>query len=335
MATIEKYETKAGATLYAVRYRKPDNRQTWKRGFTRKRDAQAFAATVETSKLRGEYIAPTLGRVTVGALGPAWLTRQQGHMKPSGWRSYESAWRVHVARRWADTRICEVCYSDVQAWVGQLAAKRGPVIVATAFSVLARILDDAVRDRLLVSNPARGVKLPKRAPRQNVYLAGDQLHRLADESGRYRSLVLLLGVGGLRWGEAAALRVCDIDFLRRRIHLHRNAVTIGKTTHVGSLKSGKNRTVVLPRFVADALAQTAERKGRDDLLWPSQTGGYLAPPSSTDSWLSGAVARCRMADRTFPRVTAHALRHTAASLAIQAGANPKVVQPCSGTPAPQ
>jgi len=38
------------------------------------------------------------------------------------------------------------------------------------------------------------------------------------------------------------------------------------------------------------------------------------------------VARCREVDKTFPRVTAHDLRHTAASLAIHAGANPKVVQ---------
>lgn len=87
----------------------------------------------------------------------------------------------------------------MQAWVTEIGAERGPVIVHTAYSVLARILDDAVRDRLVVSNPARGIKLPRRARRQNVYLTPVQLHALADESGRYRSLVLLLGVGGLRW----------------------------------------------------------------------------------------------------------------------------------------
>ncbi len=95
---------------------------------------------------------------------------------------------------------------------------------------------------------------------------------------------------------------------------------------VGTLKTNQNRTVVLPRFVTDALAQTTEGKGRDELLWPSRTGGYLAPPSSADSWLAGAVRRCQNADPDFPRVTAHSLRHTAASLAISAGANPKVVQ---------
>jgi integrase len=38
------------------------------------------------------------------------------------------------------------------------------------------------------------------------------------------------------------------------------------------------------------------------------------------------VEGCQDADGTFPRITAHDLRHTAASLAISAGANVKVIQ---------
>jgi len=326
MATISEYQTASGATLYEVRYRTPDNRSTRKRGFTTKRDARQWAATVVTAKMSGDYVAPSIGRTTIGALGPAWLDRQRGHMKPSGFRSYESAWRVHVAPRWASRRIADVRYSDVQAWVAELSAKRGTSIVKTAYSVLARILDDAVRDRMLAVNPARGVKLPKRAPSRRAYLTAGQLDALASESGRYRSLVLLLGVGGLRWGEAAALRVSDINFLRRRVELTRNAVMISTRVVVGSLKSNHNRAVVVPAFVIDALSETARGKGRDELLWSTAAGTPLGPPAGTTSWLAYAVARCQKADPTFPRITAHALRHTAASLAISSGANPKVVQ---------
>jgi integrase len=265
-------------------------------------------------------------------------------MKPSGYRSYDSAWRNHVQPRWSDTRISDIRYSDVQAWVANLSAGLSASMVANVYSVLARILDDAVRDRLIASNPARGVKLPKRPPAKNVYLTASQLDALAEEAGDYRSLVLMLGTGGMRWGEAAALRVSDVDFLRRRVHLHRNAVKVGSEIIVGTLKSNKNRIVALPGFVVDALAATSAGKGRDDLLWPSRSGGHLGPPSSTGSWLSGAVSRCQQAadakrteelrrhpgDRpatpVFQRITAHDLRHTAASLAISAGANPKVVQ---------
>src|ERR1700747_1996954 len=104
-----------------------------------------------------------------------------------------------------------------------------------------------------------------RPPRRNVSLTAAQLDRLADESGSYRSVVLLLGIGGLRWGEAAALRVGDVDFPRRRISLHRNAVEVNGKFEVGSLKSNKIRTVALPAFVIDALAETAKGKGHDDL----------------------------------------------------------------------
>jgi hypothetical protein len=197
MATIERYQIGSGA-MYRVRYRTPDNRSTQKRGFKTKRNAELFAATVEVSKARGEYVPASVGKVTVGELGPAWLDRQRGHLKASTLRSYELSWGTHVAQRWGGVRICDVRFSEVQAWVSDMSARRGPQVVRIAYSVLAWVLDDAMRDRLIASNAARGVKLPKLPPRRNTYLTAAQLQRLADESGRYKSLVLALGIGGLR-----------------------------------------------------------------------------------------------------------------------------------------
>jgi integrase len=326
MATIEKYQLKSGATLYAVRYRKPDNKQTMKRGFPTKRDAQEFANSVEVKKLRGEYIAPTVGKTTIAELGPRWLERQRGHLKISVLMNYQTAWRIHVEPRWAHKRIAEIQYTEVQAWVSDMKTHLSTSSVVRIYTVLAKILDDCVRDGMLVKNPARGVRLPKRPPTHNTYLTRPQLRLLADECGEYRSLVLLLGTGGLRWSEAAALRVSDIDVPQRRIRLHTSVTRTPDGPAAGTLKSNRNRVVVLPQFVIDALAQTCEGKQHGDLMWPSETRSYLSSPSSSGSWLSRAVRRCQEKDPTFPRVTAHALRHTAASLAIQARANPKVVQ---------
>ena len=158
MATIEKYETTSGATRYRVRYRTPDNRQTDKRGFAEK-DAEAFAVEVEGRKLRGEYVAPSMGRATVGELGNAWLERQRGHLKPNSWRSIEVSWRVHVAPKWSRTAVANVVYTDVQAWVSEVGQRRGAKVVRGAQAVLYGILEDAVRDRRIASNPAHRVKL--------------------------------------------------------------------------------------------------------------------------------------------------------------------------------
>ena len=55
----------------------------------------------------------------------------------------------------------------------------------------------------------------------------------------------------------------------------------------------------------------SQGKSRDDLFLSTGSVGTSAAPSK-ESWLSGAVHRCQKADPHVPRVTAHALRHTAA-----------------------
>ncbi len=59
-------------------------------------------------------------------------------------------------------------------------------------------------------------------------------------------------------------------------------------------------------------------------------GQPLRPPTTTH-WFGAAVKRCQAADKAFPRVTVHELRHTAASLMIAAGANVKTVLALLGT----
>ncbi|MEU4412050.1 tyrosine-type recombinase/integrase [Nocardia salmonicida] len=338
MATTHKYENQSGV-FWEVRYRTPDRRPTRKRGFKTKRDAERFGNSVEVSKDTGAYVDPSAGKITVGDLGPKWLSNQSGHMKPSGYRSYDSAWRIHVEPRWGKTPVSAIKPTAVKAWVTKLATAPdtgrrtenglSASTIETCLRVLAGVLADAVADRRIVSNPARGVKLPKRRPKARRYLTHIQVAALADQA-KHSAIVVLLAYCGLRWGELAALRVRDIDFLRRRMTLIENAPMVGTAVVVGSLKGHTNRTVPIPKFVADELAAVCKGKGRDDLLWSNSKGEHLGPPASKDSWMSGAVARCMAADETFPRVTAHDLRHTAASLAVSAGANVKAVQKMLG-----
>ena len=170
MATIESYLLTNGKKRYLVRYRTPANRSTDKRGFENKRDAKDFANTVEASKLRGEYLAPSAGRLTIGELGDRWIG-QRSHLKPSSKRTGEIAWRVHVRPRWKDVPVAGVLPSDVKDWVAEMDLHSGPVTIERNFGCLAGILDAAVDDRRLSSNPIRGkVKLPRRVDKLHNYL---------------------------------------------------------------------------------------------------------------------------------------------------------------------
>ena len=76
--------------------------------------------------------------------------------------------------------------------------------------VLAGILDTAVKDGRLSKNPARDVDLPRLPSREHTYLNHAQVKALAEAAGDYRPLILVLAYCGLRFGEAAALRVRNV-----------------------------------------------------------------------------------------------------------------------------
>jgi hypothetical protein len=168
MATIEPYETKAGKR-YRVRYRTPGRGQTDKRGFKTKKAAEAFANTVEVRKLTGEYISETAGRATVGDLAPAWLLRKETTTAPSNYRMTESAWRVHVAPKWARWQVADVDVIEVETWIAQMVRKGcGATTVLRAHGVLSGILTDAVKAKRLANNPPRALRVCPESWRSDV-----------------------------------------------------------------------------------------------------------------------------------------------------------------------
>jgi integrase len=145
--------------------------------------------------------------------------------------------------------------------------------------VLAAILDDAVLDRRLSGNPARGVNLQRKTKKKRVYLSHDQVQLLSDSAGAQSTLVLFLAHTGLRWGEATGMRVSDLDALRRRVSVHENAVNVGGHIVVGTPKSHESRSVPYPEFLAIPLAASVRANGRP--ACSSGTGRRTsAPPTS-------------------------------------------------------
>lgn len=322
MGSVQSYATGSGRR-YRVRYRTPDHRQTDKRGFATKREAELFLASVEVAKARGEYVNAEDARVSLDDLGAAWLSHQT-HLKPSSLRPLQIAWRVRVRPRWGAVRLSEVRHSDVQAWISELSAHRGATTVLRAYGVLAGVLDVAVKDRRVQSNPARGVNLPRKIRKEHRYLAHEQVHALASASGEHRTLVLLLAYTGLRWGEAIGLRVRDVDIERRRISVSVNAVEVGPDIEVGTPKTHKRRSVPFPRLLEGALREQIAGRGGDELVFAAPDGLHMRRvrvSTGSRSWFKTALKQAGLEPMTL-----HDLRHTAASLSISAGANVKAVQ---------
>ena len=113
--------------------------------------------------------------------------------------------------------------------------------------------------------------------------------------------------------------------MKRRVSVVENAVRVGGKIIVGTPKSHHARRVPVPAFLAYELAVLNRGRVGGDLVF-GDGKQYLRQPTVKGGWWVQAIARAQELDPTFPRPTIHDLRHTAASLAVSAGANVEAVQ---------
>ena len=320
MATIEPYETKAGRR-YRVRYRTPDRRQTDKRGFKTKRDAEAFAATVEVQKLTGSYIPPSAGRVTFGEIAEQWMAAKV-NLSASTAARYRSALDVHILPTFGRVPVARITRKHLREWISTMTATSSAATVRKNVSVVSQILDQAVKDSRIVTSPATGLDLPRIHHEERRYLTAEQVSQLAKAAGENALFVYVLAYCGLRFGEAAALTVSDVNFERRRMRIHRSVTVVDSRIVVSGTKSNQARDVPVPGFLLAMLHDRLKGMSEDALVFPASRGGYLRANNVRRRWWDKAVKASGVPEGLTP----HELRHTAASLAITAGANIKTLQ---------
>ncbi|MFC3243205.1 tyrosine-type recombinase/integrase [Gordonia humi] len=218
-----------------------------------------------------------------------------------------------------------------------MSEESSPATIENALGVLRMVCQVGVEDRRIPRNPCDGVKAPRREHQARAYLTHQQVHELAEAMPRDGLAVLFLAYTGLRYGEMAALQVQDVDMLRRRVNVRRSVTEVkGKLTW-STPKGHERRSVPFPKLLSTGLASLMEDKGREDLVFQAPNGGVLRIATFRTRVFNPTIERLRGIDADhpepttdWPRPTLHDLRHTAASLAISAGANVKAVQTMLG-----
>jgi integrase len=237
-------------------------------------------------------------------------------LKPSTRLGYETIVRAAILPRWANVSLADLTHAGIQNWLTEVAATAAPSTTRSYHRVMSMMLKYAVRDGRLSRNPADGAKLPRIVKGRHPYLTHAQVQHLAHLAGEDGDVVLFLAYTGLRWGEMAALRVKDLDMLRRRVNVDQAVTEVRRDLIYGTPKNHSRRSVPFPSFLTEMLAQHCEGKAGDDFVFTAPQGGALR----NRNWRR----------RSFEPLTPHDLRHTAASLAISAGANVKAVQKMLG-----
>ena len=314
-----------------LRYRarvKSHGREVATRVFERKRDAVAWEQEQRRALRSGEWFDPRRGRVPLSALYPEW-SRSRSALKRKTREADESAWRNHIEPRFGAAPLATITRAQVAHWIGGLIEGGASTSTANRYlCTLRSMLAFAVADGRLARNVATGIPLPRGATvrREGQFLTFEELAALAGAAtGRYAELVAVLGLCGLRWGELAGLRVGDVVRLPGPgLRLQRAVLASSHdgSLYVDSLKGRRARTVPLPAEAHEIVQRWAEGRAADEWLFAAPEGGPLSESNWKRSigWSRATAAIGR------PTLRPHDLRHTAASIWLGAGADPKVVQ---------
>ena len=267
MAWVEKTHKDKGHA-WRVGYRGPDRRQRYKT-FTRRADADLFAATVETTYPAA--IGPTPPRQDHRRRLAYQVEASRLNRRPSAIARDDSYLRSFILPTFADHTLVQVQPVAVQQWVAKLnTAGYAPATIRKAYELLARIFTTGVASGLIARTPCRGVKLPNIEQSDKRYLTPTEVRHLAVVvDPRFRALVLTAACSGARFGELAGLPVEHYEPLKRTIRIERNLTEVSGDLAFGETKTrAARRTVSIPTWLVDVLAQhIATYPGDDGLIF--------------------------------------------------------------------
>lgn len=291
-----------------------------KKSFTVKDAAQAHLTDIDHRQRSGTYTSSELGRVHVAELLDPWMETLV-HLEKSTMAATRSDVRATIHPYWGERIVADITRADVQQWVtGMDKAAR---TVETIYGRFRNFLNWCVTEGRIKANPAANINLPQGHKREHIFLTVGQVQDLAEAIGPfYEDLIWFLTTTGLRFGEAAELRVRDLDLRRRRIMVSRSVTYADGKMVVGPPKGRKSRSVPLTGFMAGRMAERIKGLPRDALVFPAPRGGWLRSHNFKRRTYDPAVAAAELPANLW----VHDLRHTAASLAVASGASVKSIQ---------
>lgn len=333
------YAEKRGKT-WRVRYQLPNGEYASESGFETKQDALDWGRAQETDVQRKVFVNPSDGRKLFGEWVADW--RKVMDVAEMSQQTYGSRLNAVILPKWEETPIGDITSMSYKAWQTQLKAQYKKNYVDAIEGLMRMLLDDAVDERLIPSNPMpsgskrkRGRHVPVQTGDEYVWPTPRQARLLAENARALRGdqwyvMILTVAYTGLRMGEVAGLRRDQLQLLaleygkslrvqwqgqwltepathtvnkgdslesiaalrhadpKRAADIAQvNGLTNGEKLRAGrklqlakgftllAPKYSSYRTLILPPFLGDLLAELLAANSHEYLVFPSQRGKPL------------------------------------------------------------
>lgn len=308
---------------YRARHRNRDGSWTSAQTtFTTKAAAQAWLAR-EQVRIEQEIAgAPTVSprpTITLQEYGAAWLARAD--LRPTTRRKYSQLWPA-IDAGLGKHRLAEITPQQVSDWY-HTVYEGHPSSRAHAYGLLRTMLNAAVAESVIENNPCRIRGAAGRTrEREIIVISPAQIADLeAGMPARLAAMVTLAAWCGLRFGEIAELRRGDVDLTAGTVSVTRSVTrgTDGMVVGPTKTRSGRRVVAIPPHVLSRIRAHLEQHVASTDpaLLFPRTPRGTAHLDHGSSFIRPWTQAR---AVAGLPHLRFHDLRHTALTMAAQAGA---------------
>ncbi len=286
-------------------------RQKLKRGFKLQRDAKEW----ERDFLERQQGAPTM---TFQTLTEMYMEDIRHRLKESTIKTNSGAINTHILPYFQNQPINEITPADVRAWQNQiLKLSHSDSYTNLINNLLSGIFNYAVRYCNLSRNPCRVCgSIGKANVRRLDFSTMEEFNYMLShvKNPVYHVIFLMLFYGGMRIGELQALTLEDFDPSAGTVCINKTYYRLHQKDYITTPKTeNSNRTVMLPRFVADELSSYIAR------LYDISAKDRLFTASYQKIRYALNIA-CKQADMKPMRI--HSLRHSHVSMLIDMGFPP-------------
>lgn len=306
-------------------------------GKTRKEVQEELTKSLRDQQ-QGLLVDPS--RQTVREFLMRWLEDcVKGTAAPKTYEDYGCVVRRHLIPTIGPIQLTKLSPQHLQRLYREKQDSGLTRMVQLIHAVLHRALNQALKWNIVPRNVADAVDVPRVAKKEMRALSPEEAGKFleAAQDDRLHALYVLTVSTGLRLGEVLGLKWLDTDLDAGTIQVQR-ALQWGKDGfYFTEPKTARSRRIVmLPAMAVTALKKHRAKQAEERLalgevwqdigmVFTSTIGTPLNPSDLRNRSFHKILERAGL-----PRIRFHDLRHTAASLLLAAGENPKVVQEMLG-----